>query len=385
MSSCSCGLSSNEPDTLATGSNPLNEGKEIFKSDIVQTLLDQLPKPEIQTPWVFSFPIAKKFKDQGRNIIAGYASVEVIDSQNELIPIPVLKEAWVDFKKNKDFYFGSLMHTNIPVFKILDKYEDSDKQIWKSGVDDNGLFIVGEIRQDIEKGKQTWQGIEDGRYTGFSIGGEALASSTVCEGKCFTRIEKMELHEVAIVDRPANQPSVFKILKGERLRKLAELSDTLPNMIISPGVTKLAGSTAELGKGHDFDLLITAKKGSFIDRAIQTRIYNELRKQGRLDLWNDIHIIHEPSGLGPFTDYYDLHDLVILRSPLKKKEMVMKPCPYEEEEERKKADFDISLVSLEKIKAILESINVSISSCPVNKVIIKSKLKELDIALSHLL
>jgi len=160
-----------------------------------------------------TFPIAKSFTDDKRNIIAGYASVEVIDTQNELIPIPVLKEAWEQFKKNKDFYFGSLMHSNIPVIKILDVYTDSEGQVWKSGVDENGLFIVAEVRQDIQKGKQTWELIQGGKLTGFSIGGEALASSTECKGKCYTRVEKMELHEIAVVDRPANQPSVFSIVK----------------------------------------------------------------------------------------------------------------------------------------------------------------------------
>jgi len=271
-----------------------------------------------------SFAISKSFKEENKLIIAGYASVQVIDAQNEMIPIPVLKEAWERFKENKAFYFGSLMHTNIPVIKILDKYTDSKGQIWKSGVDDTGLFIIAEVRDDIEKGKQTRELVEKGALTGFSIGGEALASSVVCEGKCYTRIDKMDLHEIAVVDRPANQPSVFTIVKGERLKKLAELTEALPNLIISPGVAKIAGSTVELGQGHDFDVLIMATKGSFIDRAIQTRIHNELRKADRMDLWNSMQIIHEPEGLGPFTDFMDLYDLVLLRSPKVKKGMTLR-------------------------------------------------------------
>jgi len=188
--------------------------KEVYKNPIFQALLKELPSPEvIVSDWKLSFPISKSFIDKDRKIIAGYASVEVIDSQDELIPLPVLKEAWEHFKANKDFYFGSLMHSNVPVIKILDSFKDSEGTMWKSGVDENGLFIVGEIRQDIQKGVQTWELIEKGKLTGFSIGGEALESSKVCEGKCFTRIEKMELHEIAVVDKPANEPSVFTIVK----------------------------------------------------------------------------------------------------------------------------------------------------------------------------
>ena len=131
--------------------------KEIYKHPIFQALLKELPSPiTIISDWELSFPIAKSFIDKERKIIAGYASVEVIDSQDELIPIPVIKEAWEQFKANKDFYFGSLMHSNVPVIKILDNYEDSEGTKWKSGVDENGLFIVAEVRQDIQKGVQTW-------------------------------------------------------------------------------------------------------------------------------------------------------------------------------------------------------------------------------------
>jgi hypothetical protein len=319
---------------------------DLYSTPLVQTLLDALPIPGEKEgiPWLITIPILKKeTTKEDRFIIAGYASVEVIDCQNELIPIPVLKEAWDRFKKNKYFATGSLMHTNIPIIRVLEEYTDSKGQVWKSGVDDTGLFIVAEVRSDIEKGRQTIELIKAGKLTGFSLGGEALKSTTVCEDKVYTRIDKMDLHEIAVVDRPANQPSVFTIVKAEKLRKFGELDGLLPSMIISPGVCKLGGSVAEFGQGHDFDLLIMAKKGSFIDRAIQTRIYNELRKQGKEDLWKDVHIIHEDEGLGPYTDHIDLFDLVLLRSNTKKKLMTVT-------REIKKVDLDGTFnPSLEKL------------------------------------
>jgi hypothetical protein len=295
-------------------------------------------------------------QDEDKIIIAGYASVEVIDSQGELIPLPVLKDAWEKFKANKYFATGSLMHTNIPVIRILDEYKDSKGQVWKSGVDDTGLFIVAEVRNDIEKGKQTIELIKIGQLTGFSIAGEALASSTVCEGKCYTRIDKMELHEIAVVDRPANQPSVFTIVKSEGLRKLEELTSLLPNLIISPGVVKIAGSIAELGKGHDFDLLISASEGSFVDRAAQTRIFNELRKIGREDLWKNIHLIHEPEGLGPFTDHMDLYDLVLLRSCREKVKMVKSDQKIEDYDLDRKGIHRYLQGKVQKFSLTVESI-----------------------------
>ena len=315
-------MSEAREDTLPDTQSGIDSELDIYRHPLVQSLLDALPQPLSKTPWTLTFPICKQMEEENKIIIAGYASVEVIDSQNELIPLPVLKEAWDKFKANKYFATGSLMHSNIPIIRILDSYTDSKGQVWKSGVDDTGLFVVAEVRNDIEKGKQTIQLIKDGKLTGFSIGGEALESSIVCEGRTYTRIDKMELHEIAVVDKPANQPSIFTIIKSERIHKLEELTALLPNLIISPGVVKIAGSIAELGKGHDFDLLISASQGSFVDRAAQTRIYNELRKIGREDLWKDLHIIHEAEGLGPFTDHLDLYDLVLLRADRGKMKMV---------------------------------------------------------------
>jgi len=289
--------------------------EDIWRHPITQELLSQIPtQPNIRTPFTFTIPIAKQWQDEERFIVAGYASVEVIDSQNELIPIEALKKAWERFSSNPQFMNCSLMHSNISVGKVIPDYTDSEGTTWKSGVDEQGLFIVTEVRKDIKKGAETRELITAGKLKGFSIGGEALASSMVCEGKCYTRIDKLELHEISYVDRPANAPSVFTILKADKLVKLATLAKNLPHFIISPGVAKLVGSTAELGEGHDFDILISAKKGSFIDRAVQTRIYNHLRKIGKLDLWDHVQIIHEPEGLGPYTDHQDLYDLVLLRS-----------------------------------------------------------------------
>jgi len=187
----------------------------------VQNLLSEVGKSE-KCDIQIGIPIRKQFVDKDKLIIAGYASVEIIDSQKELIPLEVLKEAWNKFSENEDFMIGTLMHSNIPVIKILKEYKDSKGELWKSGVDDTGLFIVALVNDTIEKGKQARELIEKGALAGFSIGGEALASSVHCEGKCFTRIDKMELHEIAVVDKPANKASVFTIVKRLKENKSEE-------------------------------------------------------------------------------------------------------------------------------------------------------------------
>ena len=262
--------------------------------------------------------------DSDRRIIAGYASVEIVDRQNEIIPISALEEAWEKFKANPDFAINSLMHTNIPVGKILfEPVKDSQGRVYQSGVDDKGLFIVAEIRDDIKKANECWKAIEEGRLRGFSIGGEALVKTPIHKNGVVWRIDKLEIHEIAIVDRPANPASLFTIVKKDDLIKLDELLKNIPDLIISDGIVKIVGSTAELGEGHDYDIMIKAPKGSFLYRAIQTRIYNELRRRNRLDLWEKIQFL-EPELEGPYTDYKDLFDLVLIRSSSPIKRMTMR-------------------------------------------------------------
>jgi len=151
-------------------------GLELYSE--IQKLLDD-SKDKTVIPISYTIPISKRFSDQGRFIVAGYASVEVVDSQNELIPISALKAAWDQFIGNEEFAHANLMHSNIPVGKILREYKDSKGHMWKSGVDDQGLFIVSEVRDDIKKGNETRDLIEKERLTGYSIAGEALASTII--------------------------------------------------------------------------------------------------------------------------------------------------------------------------------------------------------------
>jgi HK97 family phage prohead protease len=176
------------------------------------------------SPFAVYVPIEKMDKKQ--QVIAGYASVKGIDLQNDLIPIPALKEAWEGFIKNLDYAHIHILHSNIPVGKVLLEHTDSEGKLWKSGVDDIGLFIVVKIRDDIKKAREVWKLIEKGVLKGFSIGGEAISKITVKKegGFEFNRIDKLELHEISVVDNPANQLSLFQIVKNAvPLSKLKEI------------------------------------------------------------------------------------------------------------------------------------------------------------------
>ena len=177
-----------------------------------------------------NFTVVFRKIDEEERIIAGYANVgDIVDNQNELIPIPALKRAWDKFWKGKDFATINLMHSNISVGKVIEGYKEKDGTMHKSGVDDTGLYIVAKLREDIKKAIETWDMIKRGVLKAFSIAGEALKRTVKCEGNnCFRQIDDMELHEISIVDTPANEPSTFTILKRDE----DVMEDDFPEKIV---------------------------------------------------------------------------------------------------------------------------------------------------------
>ena len=102
-------------------------------------------------------------------VIAGYASVEMVDKQGDLITRGALKDAFGDFMKADGFRNVQLAHSNIQVGSVIPEYTDSDGRVWKSGVDDAGMFVVIQLRDDIEKAREVANDIRKGALRGFSI------------------------------------------------------------------------------------------------------------------------------------------------------------------------------------------------------------------------
>ena len=150
-------------------------------------------------------------------IIAGYASVEMVDKQGDLITRGALKDAFGNFMKADGFRNVQLAHSNIQVGEVIKAYTDSDGRLWKSGVDDAGMFVVIKLRDDIEKAREVANEIRKGNLTGFSIGGQAfkrINKSDVKHGN-YTEISKLELHEVTICEKGINPEASFRILKED--------------------------------------------------------------------------------------------------------------------------------------------------------------------------
>jgi HK97 family phage prohead protease len=150
-------------------------------------------------------------------IIAGYASVEMVDKQGDLITRGALKDAFGNFMKADGFRNVQLAHSNIQVGEVIKAYTDSEGRLWKSGVDDAGMFVVIKLRDDIEKAREVANEIRKGNLTGFSIGGQAFKRINKSDAKHgnYTEISKLELHEVTICEKGINPEASFRILKED--------------------------------------------------------------------------------------------------------------------------------------------------------------------------
>ena len=144
-----------------------------------------------------SMPISKV--DKERRIVSGFATLDNLDRQGDVVPAEASRKAFERFRGNV-----REMHQPIAVGKIVsfkeDKYFDQEEKKFYSGI---------YVSAYVSKGAQdTWEKVLDGTLTGFSIGGEINDTDDVYDenmNKTYRVIKDYDLSELSLVDNPANQ------------------------------------------------------------------------------------------------------------------------------------------------------------------------------------
>ena len=108
-------------------------------------------------------------------VIGGYASIEIVDKQNDLITLDALNEAVKKYMEVKKYRNVMSNHSNVQVGDVIEQYRDKNGTVHKTQVDDVGFYVVIKLRDDIEKAKEISRGIRKGTLRSFSIGGQALS------------------------------------------------------------------------------------------------------------------------------------------------------------------------------------------------------------------
>ena len=144
-----------------------------------------------------SMPLTKV--DKERRIVSGFASLDNVDKQDDIVTAEASMAAFAKFRGNI-----REMHQPVAVGKMVnfkeDKYFDPEtKKFYK------GVFVSAYV----SKGAQdTWEKVLDGTLTGFSIGGRMNKWDDAYDeksDKSIRVIKEYDLVELSLVDSPANQ------------------------------------------------------------------------------------------------------------------------------------------------------------------------------------
>jgi len=191
-------------------------------------------------------------------VLAGYASVELVDKQGDLITKNALNGAFNSFMESP-FRNVQLSHSNIQVGEVIPSYVDTTGNVWKSEVDDSGLFVVVRLRDDIEKAREVANEIRKGNLRGFSIGGQAFKrmQKSDPERGTYNEISNLELHEVTICEKGINPEATFRILK-EDVEKMSDEPNAMNEL--SNVLARLDGRLEAMEKGEMPDFMADKKK-----------------------------------------------------------------------------------------------------------------------------
>jgi len=148
--------------------------------------------------------------DYERRIVSGFATLDNVDKQNDVVTTDASMSAFSKFRGNI-----REMHQPSAVGKMVnfkeEKYFDPETKKFYSGV---------YVSAYVSKGAQdTWEKVLDGTLSGFSIGGKMNNWDDAYDEKSDAQvriIKDYDLVELSLVDNPANQfASIMSIEKNE--------------------------------------------------------------------------------------------------------------------------------------------------------------------------
>ena len=149
-------------------------------------------------------------------VIGGPASVEMVDREGHLITMNAMSKAFDKYMASNRTRNVMVLHSDVQVGWALPAYINASGQIFKSGVNDDRLFLLSEIRDDTKISQRVIKQIEDGKLHSYSIAGSAISTQTIQKGMVqYMQVDELELAEITVCEQGVNQGSNFDLLKGQ--------------------------------------------------------------------------------------------------------------------------------------------------------------------------
>jgi len=200
-------------------SKALDEYKRLFKAGIsspgeLMTLARAYPDKK---EYIQAARDKGLFDDGGEPmIVGGPASVELVDREGHLITTKALSKAFDNYMDNFRTRNTMVLHSDVQVGWALPAYISKAGNIYKSGVDPDGLFFITELRGDTRIAKRVMEQLNDGKLKSYSIAGSATKTQNMQKGmESYMQVDDMELAEVTVCEKGVNQGANFDILKAE--------------------------------------------------------------------------------------------------------------------------------------------------------------------------
>ena len=155
-------------------------------------------------------------EDSPAVVVGGPASVEMVDREGHLITMEAMQKAFDKFMANNRTRNVMVLHSDVQVGWALPAYINASGQIFKSGVNDDRLFLLSEIRDDTKISQRVVKQIEDGKLHSYSIAGSAIQTQNIQKGMMqYMQVDELELAEITVCEQGVNQGANFDILKGQ--------------------------------------------------------------------------------------------------------------------------------------------------------------------------
>ena len=148
--------------------------------------------------------------DQERRIVSGFATLDNLDRQDDIVPAEASVRAFKNFQGNiREMHDQTKAVGKMVEFKEDMYFDPTTEKMF------NGVYVSAYISKGAE---DTWQKVLDGTLAGFSIAGDITEEDSVYDAdleKSVRIIKDYSLSELSLVDVPANQyANVLSIQKN---------------------------------------------------------------------------------------------------------------------------------------------------------------------------
>lgn len=137
--------------------------------------------------------------DKEKRLVSGYATLDNIDTQGDVVLAEASKAAFSRARGNLREMHDKIAVGKVVEFKESEFYDTETEKFYR------GIFVTAYVSKGAQN---TWEKVLDGTLSGFSIGGEVNKSSDEFvkdAGRVVRFIEDYDLVELSLVDNPANQ------------------------------------------------------------------------------------------------------------------------------------------------------------------------------------